>query len=93
MIFNHDLKFQQHPGKQAPYQKRFDMFFDDKLNFREHLKYTTTKINKPIRLLRKLQLILPRRTFSVSKRSSSYREFEFSRNRIKTTKITSCCLC
>ena len=73
------LNFNNIQVNQARYQKRFDMFFDDKLNFREHLKYTTTKINKPIRLLSKLQLILPRRTFSVSKEvrvieSLSFRE-------------------
>ena len=35
------------------------MFLDNKLNFCEHLKYITNKVNKSIGLLRKLQMILP----------------------------------
>ena len=38
------------------------MFLHDKLNFGEHLKYITDKVNKSIGLLRKLQMILPRRS-------------------------------
>ena len=38
------------------------MFLDNKLNFGEHLKYITNKVNKSIGLLRKLQMILPRRS-------------------------------
>ena len=35
------------------------MFLDDKLNFGEHLKCITKKINKSIGLLCKLEMILP----------------------------------
>ena len=35
------------------------MFLDDKLNFGEHLKCITKKINKSVGLLCKLQMILP----------------------------------
>ena len=38
------------------------MFLDNKLNFGEHLKYITNKVNKSIVLLFKLQMILPRRS-------------------------------
>ena len=38
------------------------MFLDGKLDFGEHLQYITNKVNKSIGLLRKLQLILPRRS-------------------------------
>ena len=38
------------------------MFLDDKLNFEKHLKYITNKVNKSIRLLRKLHMILPIRS-------------------------------
>ena len=38
------------------------MFFDDKLNLGEHLKYIANKVNKSIGLLRKLQKLLPRRS-------------------------------
>ena len=38
------------------------MFLDNKLNFGEHLKYITNKVNKSIVLLCKLQMILPRRS-------------------------------
>ena len=37
------------------------MFLDDKLNFGEHLKYINNKVTKYTELLRKLQMILPRR--------------------------------
>ena len=37
------------------------MLLDNKLNFGEHLKYITNKVNKFIGLLHKLQIILPRR--------------------------------
>ena len=38
------------------------MFLDNKLSFGEHLKYITNKVSKSIRLLQKLQIILPRRS-------------------------------
>ena len=38
------------------------MYLDDKLNFGEHLKYITNKVNKSIKLLHKLQIILPSRS-------------------------------
>ena len=38
------------------------MFLDDKLNYGEHLKYIANKVNKSIRLLRKIQNLLPRRS-------------------------------
>ena len=38
------------------------MFLDETLNFAGLLKYIANKVNKSIRLLRKLQLILPRRS-------------------------------
>ena len=41
------------------------MFLDNKLNFGEHLKYITNKVNKSIGLLRKLQMILPRRSLVI----------------------------
>ena len=50
------------PVNQASYQKHLGMFLDNKLNFGEHLKYITNKVNKSIGLLRKLQMILPRRS-------------------------------
>ena len=55
---NHpELIFSNIPVNQTPYQKHLDMFLDDKLNFCEHLKYITKKVNKSIGLLRKFQLI------------------------------------
>ena len=60
---NHpELIFNNIPVNQTPYQKHLGMFLDSKLNFSEHLKYITNKVNKSIGLLRKLQLILPRRS-------------------------------
>ena len=42
------------PVNQTTYQKYLCMFLDNKLNFSEHLKYITNKVNKSIGLLRKL---------------------------------------
>ena len=60
---NHpELIFNNIPVNQTSYQKHLGMFLDNKLNFGEHLKYITNKVNKSIGLLRKLQMILPRRS-------------------------------
>ena len=45
---------------QTPYQKHFCIFLDARLKFEEHLKVITTRVNKDIRLLQKLQKTLPR---------------------------------
>ena len=52
-----ELIFNNIPVNQTSYRKHHGMFLD-KLNFGEHLKYITNKINKSIGLLCKLQLIL-----------------------------------
>ena len=58
---NHrELIFNKILVKPTSYQKHLGMFLDNKLNFGEHLKYVTTKVNKSTGLLRKLQMILPR---------------------------------
>ena len=64
VVFSRKIKRPNHPVlifnniqvNQTPYQKHLH----DKLNFGEHLKYITNKVNKSIGLLRKLQMILPR---------------------------------
>ena len=48
---------------QAIYQKHLGVLLDSKLTFENHLKMVTTKINKAIGLLRKLQNVLPRTAF------------------------------
>ena len=45
---------------QTPYQKHFGIFIDAQLTLEEHLKVITTKVNKTIALLWKLQKTLPR---------------------------------
>ena len=45
---------------QSIYQKHLGIILDSKLTFENHLKMVTTKINKTIGLLRKLQNLLPR---------------------------------
>ena len=45
-----ELIFNNIPVNQTPYQKYLSMFLGDKLNFGEHLKYITNKINKSIGL-------------------------------------------
>ena len=63
---NHpELIFNNIPVNQTSYQKHLGMFLDNKLNFGEHLKYITNKVNKSIGLLHKLQMILPRRSLVI----------------------------
>ena len=45
---------------QSIYQKHLGIILDSKLTFENHLKMVTTKINKTIGLLRKLQNLLTR---------------------------------
>ena len=45
---------------QSIYQRRRGIILDSKVKFENHLKIVTTKINKAIGLLRKLQNLLPR---------------------------------
>ena len=66
VIFSRKIKKPNHPElilnnipvNQTSYQRHLGMFLDNKLNFREHLKYITNKVNKSTGLLRKLQMIL-----------------------------------
>ena len=66
VIFSRKIKKPNHPElilnnipvNQTSYQRHLGMFLDNKLNFLEHLKYITNKVNKSIGLLRKLQMIL-----------------------------------
>ena len=44
---------------QSVYQKYLGIMLDSKLTFENHLKRVTTKLNKAIVLLRKLQNLLP----------------------------------
>ena len=67
-IFSRRTKKISHPSlcfnnsivSQTPYQKHLGIFLDVRLTFEEHLKVITTKVNKTIGLLRKLQKTLPR---------------------------------
>ena len=56
------LIFNNIPVNQTQYQKHLGMLLNDKLNFGEHLKYIANKNDKSIGLLRKLQIISPRRS-------------------------------
>ena len=53
------LFFNKNVVSQTTLQKHLEMFLDRKLNFSEHLKTIFHKTNKTIRLLRKLQTLLP----------------------------------
>ena len=54
------LRFNNSIVPQSPYQKHLGIFLDAQPTSKEHLKVITTKVNKTIGLLRKLQNILPR---------------------------------
>ena len=45
---------------QSLYQKHLDIILDSELTFENYLKMVTTKINKTIGILRKLQILLTR---------------------------------
>ena len=59
LIFNNNLVIQ------TPYQKHVGLFLDDKLNFGEHFKYISGKVNKSIGLLHKLQKHFPSRSLVI----------------------------
>ena len=54
------LTFNNNSVKQVQFQKHLGVYFDSRLDFREHLQNMFHKINKTISLLRKLQNNLPR---------------------------------
>ena len=70
VIFRRKTKKLPHPPlafnntnvTQSIYQKHLGMILDSKLTFENHIIMVTTKINKTIGLLRKLQNLLPRTT-------------------------------
>ena len=58
---NHNQVYFNHNSvKQVPPQKHLGVYVDTKLNFQEHLNNIISKVNKTIRLLRKLQPLLLR---------------------------------
>ena len=58
---NHNQVYFNHNSvKQVPPQKHPGVYLDTKLNFQEHLNNIISKVNKTIRLLRKLQPLLLR---------------------------------
>ena len=59
-ISHASLRFNNSIVSQTPYQKHLRIFLDARLTFEEHLKVITTKVNKTIGLLHKLQKTLPR---------------------------------
>ena len=80
LIFNHIQE------NQTPYQKHLGMIQDDKLNLGEHLKYiTNNKVNKSIRQLRKLQMILPRRSLVTLYKSFIRPHFDYGDSKFDET--------
>ena len=60
---NHNqIYFNHNSVKQVPCQKHLGIYLDTKLNFQGHLNNVQSKVNKTIRLLRKLQAFLPRQS-------------------------------
>ena len=59
-IFHPLLRYNNSIVSQTPYQKHLGIFLDAQLTFEKHLKVITTKVNKTIGLLQKLQKTLPR---------------------------------
>ena len=59
-ISHPSLRFNNSIVSQTPYQKHLGIFLEAQLTFEEHLKIITTKVNKTIGLLQKLQKTLSR---------------------------------
>ena len=67
-IFSHKIKvtahsqlvFNNNPPRESSTQKHLGIFLDFGLNFQEDFNNMFNKVNKTIRLLRKLQSTLPR---------------------------------
>ena len=67
VIFSRKIKKPNHPFlnqvSQTPYQGYIEnTFLDDKLNLGENLKYISNKVNRTVRLLHKLAMVLSRRS-------------------------------
>ena len=58
--FSSLLRFNNSIVSQSPHQKHLGIFFDAQLTFEKHLKIITTKVNKTIGLIQKLQNVLLR---------------------------------
>ena len=56
------MSFNNYPAPRRSSQKHLGMILDSKLNFEEHLRTISTKVNKNIGLLRKLQKTLLRQS-------------------------------
>ena len=59
-LMDDPLRFNNSIVSQSPYKKHLGTILDPRLTFEEHLKVVTTKVNKTIGLLQKLQKTLPR---------------------------------
>ena len=70
VIFSRKIKKPNHPFlnqvNQTPYQEYIkNTFLDDKLNLGENLKYISNKVNRTVRLLHKLAMVLSRRSLVI----------------------------
>ena len=59
-ISHPSLRFNNSIVSQSPYQKHLGIFLNAQLTFEDHLKVINTKVHKTVRLLQKLENILPR---------------------------------
>ena len=59
-LMDDPLRFNNSIVSQSSYKKHLGIILHPRLTFEEHLKVVTTKVNKTIGLLQKLQKTLPR---------------------------------
>ena len=59
---HNQVYFNHNSVKQVPSQKHLGMYLNTKLNFQEPVNNILSKVNKTIRLMRKLQAFLPRQS-------------------------------
>ena len=70
MLFSRKNQIQNHPTislnnvqvERTTYQKHLCVILDEKLNFKEHVDSTMSKVNKGISLIKKLSHSLPRKS-------------------------------
>ena len=70
VLFSRKTKVQNHPTislsniqvERVSYQKHLVLILDEKLNFKQHIDSTISKINKGIAKIKKLRYSLPRKS-------------------------------
>ena len=74
------ITFNNNPLSHCPAQKHLGLVLDSKLTFNDHVKYISSKVNKSIGLLRKLQPVLPRSSLLTIYKTFIHSHFDYADN-------------